>query len=796
MYRRTATKENSIKHASSKSHISAKGAVTGNLNNQQQQQQPLISSDTGSKRTALSTVTNTTASSSLLDSKKSNNNNFKQLLSLSTKPVVTDEKFTFLNTQKQDVNNKILPDSLQTNHHHNPQHHRHPHHQYSKQNNHINNTRQKQTTVWTDDRVQSSDSAHANGLESRSTKITFSNHRTDPASSTQPSSTHPGNLKRKSHTFNNDDTEPEENTEYFDDDTEAHQFRSSVKQNKTTDSSYASYRPHASDHDYVSSNGKFRFAATQSRSNRSRKSTGTQRLLQKNRIMKQQRKSLDPAIEAAIGLGAADKLRDWPFNEMVAEKLADYTTTSLLHDAKAFNSSSQSKPPTLQKARYPNGERNPKHSETLPVVTGTTEENGSDAAIISREKLVSKDENSLQNHDEAELEALSSETEVVLSPRVPNKNLDKNIGHVSASKGDTQIIPNNSAETLQFVEEEEDIEEDTENFENTIAEIEVPSPRNPYQVTITSRSRTNPHALFPIWDDEALAKMEAVNKTFENMPGIFDEEDEDTYDISMVTEYSNDIFFYMHKLEFLYRPDPSYMDKQVEIDWTKRGILIDWLVRVHAHCNLLPETLFLTVNYIDRFLSLKAVEQSKFQLVGVAALFIAAKYEEITCPSVQELSYIVENEYSVEEILQAERYMIGMLEFNMGWPGPMSFLRRSSKADDYDADSRTVAKYLLELTIMDQRFVGAQPSWLAAAAHSLAKTVLDRGSWSDLHVYFGGYTKKQLEPAIDRMIYVCKKPLTHHRSIYEKYSEERFKWASLYVHRWMCTTHGVKGSPS
>lgn len=176
-------------------------------------------------------------------------------------------------------------------------------------------------------------------------------------------------------------------------------------------------------------------------------------------------------------------------------------------------------------------------------------------------------------------------------------------------------------------------------------------------------------------------------------------------------------------------PNATYMDHQSEIQWSMRAILMDWLVQVHTRFNLLPETLFLCQNYVDRFLSSKVVSLGKLQLVGATALFVAAKYEEINCPSVHEIVYMVDNGYTAEEILKAERFMLSMLNFELGWPGPMSFLRRISKADDYDLETRTLAKYFLEITIMDERFVGSPPSFLAAGAHYLARHMLKKGEW-------------------------------------------------------------------
>jgi hypothetical protein len=230
-----------------------------------------------------------------------------------------------------------------------------------------------------------------------------------------------------------------------------------------------------------------------------------------------------------------------------------------------------------------------------------------------------------------------------------------------------------------------------------------------------------------------------------------EEIEEEAWDVSMVAEYGDEIFTYMRELEvrtgllccfvvnpisFAYfttqdrlLPNAHYMEIQTEIQWSMRSVLMDWLVQVHHRFCLLPETLFLTVNYIDRFLSIKVVSLGKLQLVGATALFVAAKYEEINCPSVQEIVYMVDSGYSVDEILKAERFMLSMLQFELGWPGPMSFLRRISKADDYDLETRTLAKYFLEITIMDERFVSSPPSFLSAGAHCISRMYLNKGDW-------------------------------------------------------------------
>jgi hypothetical protein len=171
------------------------------------------------------------------------------------------------------------------------------------------------------------------------------------------------------------------------------------------------------------------------------------------------------------------------------------------------------------------------------------------------------------------------------------------------------------------------------------------------------------------------------------------------------------------------------MEIQTEMQWSMRSVVMDWLVQVHGRFNLLPETLFLAANFIDRFLSVKVVSMGKLQLVGATALFIAAKYEEVNCPSVDEMIYMLGDIYTADELLKAERFMLSMLKYELGWPGPLSYLRRISKADDYDVETRTLAKYFLEVAMMDERFVACVPSFLAAGAHCLARMMLRKGEW-------------------------------------------------------------------
>src|SRR5258708_31651637 len=164
---------------------------------------------------------------------------------------------------------------------------------------------------------------------------------------------------------------------------------------------------------------------------------------------------------------------------------------------------------------------------------------------------------------------------------------------------------------------------------------------------------------------------------------------------------------------------PDYMDAQDEITWAMRQTLVDWLLQVHLRYHMLPETLWIAVNIVDRFLSQRTVSLVKLQLVGVIAMFIASKYEEILAPSVEEFVFMTENGYSKEEILKGEWIVLQTLEFNIShYCSPYSWMRKISHADDYDIQTRTLTNFLPEVSLLAHPFFPVIPRILTLTGFS------------------------------------------------------------------------------
>ncbi|KAJ4408822.1 G2/mitotic-specific cyclin [Didymella pomorum] len=284
-----------------------------------------------------------------------------------------------------------------------------------------------------------------------------------------------------------------------------------------------------------------------------------------------------------------------------------------------------------------------------------------------------------------------------------------------------------------------------------------------------------------------LEPVEAAPQPKEEIVEVFEDyidlDKEDVDDPLMVSEYVVEIFEYLKELEIATMANPDYMESQTELEWKMRGILVDWLLEVHTRFRLLPETLFLAVNIIDRFLSSKIVQLDRLQLVGVTAMFIASKYEEVLSPHVQNFRHVADDGFTEEEILSAERFVLTALNYDLSYPNPMNFLRRISKADNYDIQTRTLGKYLLEIGCLDHRFLAHPPSQVAAAAMYLARLVLERGPWDSTLAHYSGYSEEEIQPVLHLMIDYLSGPVLH-EAFFKKYASKKFLKASIVLRKW------------
>jgi G2/mitotic-specific cyclin-B, other len=187
--------------------------------------------------------------------------------------------------------------------------------------------------------------------------------------------------------------------------------------------------------------------------------------------------------------------------------------------------------------------------------------------------------------------------------------------------------------------------------------------------------------------------------------------------------------------EPLYQIDNEYLKKvQTEVKDTSRGFLIEWIIDVHRKFRLMSETLYVTVNIIDRFLAQVPIKKSELHLLGVTALLIATKYEEIYPPELKDLLNISENKFSKDEVLRMENQILTTLDFNFFAPSSLRFLERYRKISNTASDDQIFffAQYLAEIALLDAFLLKHKPSHLAAAAFVLsAKSIKKINAWNN-----------------------------------------------------------------
>ena len=162
------------------------------------------------------------------------------------------------------------------------------------------------------------------------------------------------------------------------------------------------------------------------------------------------------------------------------------------------------------------------------------------------------------------------------------------------------------------------------------------------------------------------------------------------------------------------------MDRQDDINEKMRAILIDWLVEVHMKFRLVPESLYLCVQLIDRYCSVADVPRTKLQLVGVTALLVACKHEEIWPPEVRDCVYITDRAYDRQEVLDMEQTILRVLKWKISKPTAYPFLDRFLCLTEASDMTRHAASYYMERTLQEHEFLKYRPSLVSAAAVVLA----------------------------------------------------------------------------
>ncbi|GMS78308.1 hypothetical protein PENTCL1PPCAC_483 [Pristionchus entomophagus] len=243
-----------------------------------------------------------------------------------------------------------------------------------------------------------------------------------------------------------------------------------------------------------------------------------------------------------------------------------------------------------------------------------------------------------------------------------------------------------------------------------------------------------------------------------------------------------DIFVYYRQREGAFKVG-DYLAKHPKLSKDSRAVLVDWMIEIQETFELNHETLYLAVKLVDIFLqhSKKAVNRSELQLIACAAVFVASKYDERQPPLIDDFLYVSEDAFTKEQLETMELELLNTVAFDLGAPLSYSHVRRLAKACKVDMQTLTLARYVLETSLMYYEFVPASESKIAAGAFFLALKMTDPAAeWMPVMHKYSGYAAEEVEPwmwELNHMMYIRKEGAGVNAKLltaFQKYSHEVF----------------------
>lgn len=282
------------------------------------------------------------------------------------------------------------------------------------------------------------------------------------------------------------------------------------------------------------------------------------------------------------------------------------------------------------------------------------------------------------------------------------------------------------------------------------------------------------------------SQREAIPNTIDNTG--YEKQENFLLDVTAVTEYADDIFKYLYKLDeevvtqFL---NKKYMINEI----ISKETLFNWIIKIHMIFGFLEETLYLTIYIIEKYQFLSQQDSphhEELQLLGITSLFIAAKYEEVIIPRTIYYSFQTDGNYSINDIINFERIILRTVNYDLSFANPLHFLRRLTLVDNFDLPRRTIAKYLLEITSIDSKtFIHFPKAQCAAASLFLSRRMFGKHKWDLKFVnYSGGYKKKDIVFICKMIIKFLLSPIVH-SNLQHKYESTRYLKASIICKEWV-----------
>ena len=258
-------------------------------------------------------------------------------------------------------------------------------------------------------------------------------------------------------------------------------------------------------------------------------------------------------------------------------------------------------------------------------------------------------------------------------------------------------------------------------------------------------------------------------------------------------DYVNIIYYNLLKEEkegIIHKPIYNYMDDQNEINEQMRSILIDWIIDVHYKFGFSDETLFMTVLIIDRYSTIRQISRLKLQLLGITALMISCKHEEIDLPKIDDFLYITDNAYTKQEMVKMENDILRALDFALLFPSPIKFFEYLSINFNFSKKLHFMGKYLMESFLIDIKNIKYKASVISCAcAYIVMKFFKIEGYQESYNKKFYILNENEDLPlghgvkdcAQDICVLVDNIENSNYLACFKKYSKDEFEKVSLIV---------------
>ena len=333
---------------------------------------------------------------------------------------------------------------------------------------------------------------------------------------------------------------------------------------------------------------------------------------------------------------------------------------------------------------------------------------------IEKEKLENKEEKEIKkNKEEESTDNNNIKNKVIKKEKEKNKNKENKQKEINKETNeDIQNIKNKNDAIIKEKEKEKEKDKNSkkkkDNHSKNKTNIKNENKEN--QNPLNNNNNDKDVLSSPTVKEEKIIEQEEEKVIYFDISNI--------NDVQIPKDYINVIYYNLlveENIELNPKPIYSYMKNQNEINDQMRSILVDWIIDVHHKFGFTDETLFMTVLIIDRYCSIEQITRIKYQCLGITALMIACKHEEINVPKVEDFIYITDNAYTKDEVFQMENDVLSKLNFSLLYPSPIKFYEYLSLHFNFSKKYHMLGKYLMESFLLDLNYIKYKPSIISCA---------------------------------------------------------------------------------